>query len=261
MHLSVNSRTCRKTFKYYLRWQELYITTTVYKGLRDYLASLPRTFKCPPDCLTQAEIYLRFINQEDQVNFTKDLVKMIEHAARNRDDRARIAISLVQHIPYDYEKARSLSSLRYPYEVLYDEKGVCGEKSLLLALLLKRLGFGVVLLDYEAENHMAVGIKCPKEYSNYLVDGIGYCFVETAKPTIVTHIPKSYTNIGELKSQPEVIFVSDGASFDGVFEEYKDAREWEYLLELMEKNNNVLDQYHYQRWQYLVQKYGLEVGK
>ncbi len=80
--------------------------------------------------------------------------------ADGEDDQAGIAISLVQKIPYDYEKmyrcgwtcqGRTFVSgipPRYPYQVLYDGRGVCGEKSSLLALLLKEFGFGVVLLEF-----------------------------------------------------------------------------------------------------------------
>jgi len=37
--------------------------------------------------------------------------------------------------------------------VLYEDKGVCGEKSLLLAYLLRELGYGVVLFEFKPENH------------------------------------------------------------------------------------------------------------
>ncbi len=39
--------------------------------------------------------------------------------------------------------------------------------------LAKHLGYGVVLFDYIDENHLALGIKCPQELSNY---NSGYCF-------------------------------------------------------------------------------------
>ena len=75
---------------------------------------------------------------------------------------------------------------KYPYEILYENKGVCSDKSRLLACLLKELGFGCVLFVYNSENHEAVGIKCP--------------------------IPD------------EVVHVYDGIAFNSILEEYNDAQ-------------------------------------
>lgn len=190
------------------------IPFTVYRGLKEYLSELPRTFVCDPECPSDQEIYQMIINQPDQVEFIQNLIKMIKIVGQSKDEQARISISLVQMIPYDYEKVFTLSSenWRYPYEVLYDYKGVCQGKSLLLALLLRELGFGVVLLVYEDENHMAVGIKCPGRYANYIYQGSGYCFIETTTPSIVTDMSGEYLGVGALKSKPKIYFVSDGGT-------------------------------------------------
>ncbi len=100
----------------------------------------------------------------------------------NDDQVVELAMSFVQAIPYDQEKARMVLSgaegdfVNYPYETLYIQKGICSDKSFLAYVLLKELGYGVALLTYEAENHMAIGIQCPLEYSNY---ESGYCYAET----------------------------------------------------------------------------------
>ena len=106
------------------------------------------------------------------------------------DDQARIAISLVQQIPYDWQTF-GLEN-RYPYEVIYDNTGVCEEKSRLLAFLLRDLGFDVVLFSFESENHMAVGIMCPVQYS---YKNTGYCFVETTEPTMITYSQGEYVGV------------------------------------------------------------------
>jgi len=234
---------------------------TVYRGLKEYLSNLPRTFVCDPECPSDQEIYQMIINQPDQVEFIQELIKLIKVIGQTKDDQARIAISIVQMIPYDYEKVFTLSteSWKYPYEALYDYKGVCQDKSLLLALLLKELGFGVVLLVYEDENHMAVGIKCPGRYANYIYQGSGYCFVETTTPSIITDMSGEYLGVGALKSKPKIYIVSDGDSLDSVGKEYQDAREWQRLNAIAEANNYILSHEDYEKWQDLVEKYCIEV--
>lgn len=97
-----------------------------------------------------------------QKNSLNELVRQIKLLTANKDDQARIAISLVQNIPYDYSKLGTVSTnVRYPYEVLYENTGICEEKSLLLTYLLRELGYGIVLFEFKQENHMAVGIKSP----------------------------------------------------------------------------------------------------
>jgi len=81
----------------------------------------------------------------------------------------------VQHIKYD---ANSFNELRfdpsksgqpyigrYPYTILYQNwGGICGEKSFLLALILKELGYSVALMEFDDIHHMALGIKAPSLY-------------------------------------------------------------------------------------------------
>jgi uncharacterized protein YeeX (DUF496 family) len=63
--------------------------------------------------------------------------------------------------------------------VLYNNTGVCSDKSLLAYSLIKELGYGMAFFIYDKENHMAIGIKCPEKYSTY---GSGYCYAETTNP-------------------------------------------------------------------------------
>ena len=67
----------------------------------------------------------------------------------------------------------------YPYETLFEQKGVCSDKSFLAVALLRELGYGAALFEYESANHMAIGVQCPLEYST---NNTGYCFAETTAP-------------------------------------------------------------------------------
>jgi hypothetical protein len=244
--------------EYTIRGNENNFEMTIYGGLNEYLSSLPRTYYCNPTCPTGKDLELFYIEEENQEKYLNELVDKIKSQTNNKDDQARISISLVQQIPYDWKgfETNNLNN-RYPYEVLYDEKGVCGEKSRLLAFLLKKLGFGVALLNYEVESHMAVGIKCPNKYS-YLESG--YCFVEASTSSIVTDSKGDYVGVGSLLSSPEIIYLADGISFESVSEEYEDAREWNRLYDISESTGGFLESHEYLRWESLVEKYGIVIS-
>ncbi len=239
---------------YTLNGSQRYINITVYEGLNDYLAEIPRYYICESTCPSQADIERMIIDEPIEKNYLNALVDQIKLETNNNDDRARIAISLVQTIPYDMSIILKSEEVgyRYPYEVLYDHTGICGEKSRLLAYLLKELGYGVVLFVFEEENHMAVGIKCPTEYS---FKGSEYCFVESTTPSIITDSRGSYGFYGmdtRLESQPEIVKVSDGRGLDSVKQEYNDARDWRNLAE-----TEYLDSYYYYLYEKLSKKYGI----
>jgi hypothetical protein len=194
--------------------------------------------------------YLTLLHHESQKSSLKPLVESIESLGRqNPYDDLRIATNLVQQIPYG--KIRNYRTRRfYPYEVLYNQCGICEDKSILLAFILKELGYGVCLLEFEIEHHMAIGIKVPEEFS---YKKTGYAFAETTRPTIISDCHCDYVNTGKLTSVPLIIPVSDGKTFHGIQEEYRDANEWNDIL-LLGKN---LDPYHFSRFQYLTNKYGM----
>ncbi len=162
-----------------------------------------------------ASFFLTYLNEYNQNRYFEALADEIRKKTDNPDDQARIAISLVQHIPYIKG-----SPYRYPYEVLYDGSGVCFEKSLLLAALLKELGYKSSVLYFIPENHLAVGISCPEPYD---FRGTGYCLVQATNPIIMTD-ETPFAGSGENWSSPEIIRTSDGHSLDSVRTEYIDAR-------------------------------------
>lgn len=246
-----------QTFSYVIRGNSNNIKFTVYGGLKKYLSGLPRYYYCDPTCPSDKELELRFLDQTEQKKYLKNLVDIIKSKTSSSDEQARIAISLVQKIPYDWNgfKTKNLTN-RYPYEVLYDKKGVCAEKARLLAFILRELGFSVVLFNYEAESHMAVGIKCPSQYS---YKNSGFCFIEASTPSIITDAEGDYVGVGKLSSTPNTINISDGKSFDSVSEEYNDAQEWNRINKLSASSGGYLDSYNYYKWQTLVKKYGIEL--
>jgi hypothetical protein len=244
-------------FGYVLRGDKKTITIPVYYGLDSYQANISRYYYCNPECPSDIELEMKYIDEPKQRDKLLGLVDRISSMASTNDDRARMAISLVQNIPYDTGKLDVLNATgRYPYEVLYDDLGICEEKSHLLAFLLRELGYGTALLKYDAEDHMAVGIKCADDYA---YRGTGYCFVETTVPSIITFSEANYSIAGRLLSAPEVLKVSDGAEFNAA-EEYSDANEWERIGTVADESpGRRIPVDLYNEWQDLVQKYGIQV--
>jgi len=224
------------TLKYVLRGQEGRINFVVYGGLADYLSGLPRSISYEGDNKpSRADFKFRNLDDEWQRELLLPLVTEIQNLEVSDTDKMRIAVSLVQKIPYGESEKRgdlidkSFSYSRYPYEVLYDMEGVCGEKSELLAFLLREMGYGVAFFYHQEENHESIGIKCPKIFS---LDNTGYCFIETTGPSIITDNKIIYADSGKLESEPEVIPISEGDSLGWNLYEYDDAKD---LIKLKEK--------------------------
>ena len=194
---------------------------------------------------------MKYLNDPLQKKDLDNLVGSIKSESPNQDDQVRIAISLVQNIPYDNKGLFSTNSkMRSPYAVLYENKGVCSEKSLLLAYLLRELGYGVVLFTFKSENHMAVGIKSPTQYS---YKNSGYAFIESTTPSIPTDSEGDYIGAGKLTSTPEQYYISDGISFSSISEEYQDSIAFNQLGNYGE----TLAPEKYRLWEMLMWKYGL----
>ncbi len=247
-------------YEYVLRGNHSQIPCTVYGGMSDHLRSQPRYIMYSIDNSkpTDIDFIMKDLNNKEQKPFIDQLVKEIENITSNKDDQARIAISLVQNIDYDSEGLMTGSIKgKYPYEVLYTGCGVCSEKSELLAYMLRELDYGVVIFRFEAEKHDAVGIKCPQQYS---YRDTGYCFVESTSPSIITYSSGDYVVIGnsttKLTTMPEKLKICNGDSFYSVSEEYNDAVTWDSI-----GTGKVLDEATYNKWLSLVNKYGIKTTK
>ncbi len=250
------------SFNYVLRGEEKEIKFTMYEGIYNYLYNVPRSIVYDDkEISSRADFKLKGIDQEVQKNFLLPLVIEIQNAAQNKEDQARIAISLVQNIPFG-ESNRSINFggnnvvyFRYPYQVLYENQGVCGEKVELLAFLLRELGYGVAFFYFPEENHEALGIKCPIKES---LSNSGYCFIETTGPSIISQKNLFYNGFGTLHSTPQVFLLADGFSLGEKLYEYRDAKRMDKILRILDKRNGRLDFYNYFMKKKLKLKYGLD---
>jgi len=247
------------TLNYTLMGKKESIDFVVYSGIYNYLSTLPRYIDSNENS-SLAAFKLRMINEEYQKQFLFPLFIKITEITSNKEDQARIAISLVQNIPFgSSDKKIRIGNIpidyqRYPYEVLYDMEGICSEKSELLFYLLREIGYGTASLYYNVENHEAVGINCPIKQS---VNNSGYCFIETTGPSILTDDQTDYFGTSErLASNPKIIEISEGNSLTSNLIEYRDAI---FLIKLREKMRveGEINIFESIKWKTIQKRYGL----
>lgn len=96
-------------------------------------------------------------------------------------DMVKNVIFFVQSLKYIEDKTGTGYDEypKFPLETLADRGGDCDDTAILLASLLRELGYGAVLIQFE--DHMAVGVKGDDSIqgSYYEVDGSRYYYVET----------------------------------------------------------------------------------
>jgi hypothetical protein len=153
--------------------------------------------------------YRAFVNDSCQEPFYTDLLAALreirDHQGLDDDRYLELIAAFVQSIPYRTDA--SIVEPKFPIETYVDTEGDCDDKSLLLAGLLAREGYGVALLYFGNESHMAVGVRsagCP--YRNTT-----YTYIEATNTSYVGIPPATLTNGTVLSTDPLVIPVGDGS--------------------------------------------------
>ena len=218
--LEVNSEASENLVK---NKQSFDIDTNTYqiylslnKDLYKYFQNEPKNFqyqgKLPDNW--QEEFYNIFLNNERDEVFLNSLIDELNYlnVNENEDDLVEILIAYVQGaLEYDWNSFYDINkSVKYPYETLVKSKGVCSDKSILLAKLLNLLNYDIVLFVFEKANHMAVGIKVPsKRYGNF---GTDYAFIETTNYAQIGQIPENYAGGIKIRENPKIIHLKQNAS-------------------------------------------------
>lgn len=91
----------------------------------------------------------------------------------NDDQTMELTTCFIQNIPYDHQKGEEVlsgggntpSTEQLPYHTLYEEKGICTDKTYLGSALLKEMGYGVGMMVFE--DHMSLGVSVPSGYSSF----------------------------------------------------------------------------------------------
>jgi len=182
------SQPVSRIFNWEYKGVKYSLTEKLYQSLYEYYKSQPKAFSYIGELKPnwQDEYYGMFLtraqNDELIATLALDLQDLGKQHKLSEDQIVDLTLAFVQTIVYDDAKAQNIlaktgtETVLYPYETLFEQKGVCSDKSLLAIVLLRQMGYGTAIFAYEQDNHMAIGIECPKDSSTY---GSGYCYGET----------------------------------------------------------------------------------
>ncbi len=99
----------------------------------------------------------------------------------NEWEAINLVVAFVQQLSYQQEVTCQMEWAKYPIETLVENGGDCEDTAILLAALLRKLGFGTILMN--PPGHMAVGIACNNCNGSHIrYDGLQYYYVETTYP-------------------------------------------------------------------------------
>ncbi len=203
-----------RTFIWQYAGKKYSVNQTLYASIYEFYQDQPKTYtyfnELPANW--EEQYYGMFLAKNDKDDTIEQLLKAIRvqglQNGLSEDELVELVVAFVQAIPYDEQKAANILNrsndelISYPYEVLYNNKGVCSDKSFLAADLLRELGYGTAIFVFENENHMAVGVQCPMEYSNY---SSGYCFVETtSNGAKIGIVPNLKAGVGQAADLEEI---------------------------------------------------------
>jgi hypothetical protein len=212
------------SFSYVIDRNRRFMSFTTFGGLSDFFSNTSHSYHYDPE----NGVIIELLENEVQNEFMRPFIEMIRKRSITSDDQAKIAISLVQRIPYNGNRyTRTATDWYYPYETVHTNKGSAADKSVLLAYILNELGFETVLFEFPG--HMAVGVKSSSRYSFY---DTGYAYIETTRPTIITYEPDTGYGGFSLSQNPRIIHLSGGRRTLDVSTEYGDAMRMKQLEEM-----------------------------
>jgi hypothetical protein len=177
-----------KTFNWEYKGTKYSLNETLYQSVYEYYKAQPKEYSYAETLPAnwKDQYYGMFLKSDPADKTIADLAQQIQSLGKKHnlsgDQIVDLTLAFVQSIQYDDAKAKDILAkqgnvtMRYPYEVLWQQLGVCSDKSLLAYSLLRQMGYGAALFTFEQENHMAVAVQCPQSYSSY---DSGYCYAET----------------------------------------------------------------------------------
>ena len=170
---------------------------TIPESLYEYYKGIPR--------LPTAN-YSVYITHPGDDTFIDYLVSDIERKARKEDygelEKVEFATAFVQSLPYTSDSITTPYDEypRYPIETLVDKGGDCEDTSILLASLVSRMGYGVVLIIYPGK-HSAIGVSGGDGMNGtyFQYSGANYYYIETTDTGWrVGEIPEEYQDMKAL---------------------------------------------------------------
>jgi len=135
------------SFSYFIDGNRRSIIFTTFGGLSDFFSTRSHSFHYDPD----NGVIMDLLENRVQNEFMLPFIEMIRKRSVTSDDQAKIAISLVQHIPDNGVRyTRTSTDWYYPYETLHNNVGSAADKSVLLAYILNELGYETCYSNFPA---------------------------------------------------------------------------------------------------------------
>ena len=153
--------------------------------------------------------------QDASYNYILNYLRKIRDQNHLDDNEYAELISRFVQRAFPYMNDPDRSIVKYPLETIGDKGGNCGDKSLLLAGLLSREGYGTALIWFPSGNHMITGILGDHRALEY----DGYLGVETTVDSYLGFYHTKDSFIFTTGTAPEymadfkVIKISDGKPF------------------------------------------------
>ena len=130
------------------------------------------------------------------------LIRSLEELPRieimGKISRINYLISYVQSLAYSQNSTTTpqYKYPQYPVETLFLKGGTCEDTSILTAAILETLGYDVVLLVFEEEQHVAIGVNVNMAVGyHFEYEGNKYFYIETTgKGWQVGQMPYEYRN-------------------------------------------------------------------
>lgn len=156
------------------------------------------------------DYYPAFVDEKHQSAFYDSVLaatRAVRDAKALDSDRyAELLTVFVQSLTYETDPVDL--SPKFPIETFVDGEGDCDDKTLLLAGLLSREGYDVAIMLFEAEEHVALGIRS----SALGYAGTAYAFIETTTPGYIGMVPETLADGASLSSTPRLFRIGSGSS-------------------------------------------------
>jgi len=121
------------------------------------------------------------------------------------DEYLELMARAVQAVPY----GEIADEILLPIEVIAEGRGVCSEKSILLAALMLHEGYDTCVWVFETQGHAAVGVRSDgARYWNS-----DYAFIETTRYAFVGQASAEYLARGPIAKPPEMIRVGGSTPY------------------------------------------------
>ena len=172
-------------------------TYTINKDVYRYYSRLPRYYG--------ANNYQKYMDEENNRKYLKKfadaLRRMGDENDYTDDELVYEVIHFVQAIPYinDIDSRGEEEYPKYPIETFYEFNGDCEDVSILLAGVLRELGYGVCFIH--VPGHVAVGVEGEEglEGAYFEVDGVKYYYIEaTGKGWNIGEYPENLPDTAQI---------------------------------------------------------------